>query len=146
MTELSAVTPLSTVTPPPRTTQILNPHAVLTGLIGVIVVVSIGMVIINLINMDIFTTVLSIVGLLCFVALLVAHLRGWRYSAHATVLAAILFTILGNPAELTTRQLSFTVFIPSVLAAMFLPWYWTVAAFAICALGVGAQTNFTGPL
>lgn len=129
-----------------RTAHILNPRTVLTGLIGLILVATIGLLVLSLAATDMFTVGVCAVGFLCFVALLVAHLRGWQYSAQTAILAAVLFTIVGNGPAITTRQLSFTVLIPAVLAAMFLPWYWTVASFVICLVGIGLQSSFTGPL
>jgi anti-anti-sigma regulatory factor len=136
----------STTPPGVRAAPMLNPQVVLTGLIATIIVATLGMLIIGLVGMDIRNIALSAVALIFFGGLLAAHLRGWRYSPHATVIAAVAFTIAGNPPSITMYQLSFTVLIPSVLAAMFLPWYWTVGAFLVCVGGVGAQTGFTGPL
>lgn len=137
---------LSTTPPASRTQHMLTPRAVLTGLIVVIIVATLGLLLVYLTTMSPFGISLSVVGLLLFAGLLAVHLHGWRYSPHATVVAAAVFTVVGNPADITTRQLSFTVLIPAMLAAMFLPWYWTIASFLICIAGIGVQSNFAGPL
>jgi anti-anti-sigma regulatory factor len=119
---------------------------VLSGLIGIILIVTVGQLMISISQSRPLDAGIAVAGLVCFSALLLAHVRGWRYSPHMTVIVAVLFTIVSNPADLTLRQVSFTVLIPSVLAAMFLSSYWTIGAFAVCVVGIGLQSGFAGPL
>lgn len=95
---------------------------------------------------DRIEVVLSVIGLLVFGALAYAHWRDWPWTPHAAVVATTVLAILGNPPEITRQGVSFTVLLPGVIAAMLLPWYWSVGAYMVCLAGIAAQTGGQGPL
>lgn len=85
-------------------------------------------------------------GMIVFGVVLLFHLYGWKWSQQALVILATIFTVVGNPADITLRQISFTVLAPVVLAAILLPWYWGISAYVVCMIGIAIQSGGQGPL
>ncbi|MFL5807704.1 MAG: STAS domain-containing protein [Roseiflexaceae bacterium] len=119
---------------------------ILTVLLSLILMITIVLLGLSVVRGETLYTWTAIAGIIIFGGLLAIHLRGWRWSAHTLVILATLFTIAGNPAELTQRHVSFTVLAPVVIAAILLPWYWGIGAFIVSMIGIAVQTGGQGPL
>jgi rsbT co-antagonist protein RsbR len=77
------------------------------------------------------------VGLVLTAGLLVAHLRGFRWTAQVAVCGMLVITLGALPPNpLQDNTYAFNVLTPVVLAAVLLPWYWSVGVFALCYGGI----------
>jgi rsbT co-antagonist protein RsbR len=121
-------------------------HRIVTVLLSLILIISVVLLGLSVVRGEALYMWMAIGGIVVFGGLLAIHLRGWRWSAHTLVLLATVFTIAGNPAELTQRHVSFTVLAPVVIAAILLPWYWGLGAFIVSMIGIALQTGGQGPL
>ncbi|HEY3232055.1 MAG TPA: STAS domain-containing protein [Roseiflexaceae bacterium] len=77
------------------------------------------------------------IGVLLLGALLAAHLRGFRWTAQVMVIGATLLILAFAPTDPAERDVfAFVLLSPTILAAVLLPWYWGVGAFAVCFTGL----------
>src|SRR4051794_4804144 len=75
-------------------------------------------------------------AILILSGLLIAHLRGWRWSGEALV-ACVLILIILAVGVTPVDQIFFTAaFVPMVVAAVLLPPRWTLITFALTLLGI----------
>jgi anti-anti-sigma regulatory factor len=73
---------------------------------------------------------------LVLIGILIAHLRGWRWSPEATAFS-VLVLIIFAASTVQMDQIFFTaLFIPMVVAAVLLSPIWTLVAFGLTLLGV----------
>ncbi|HEU5099200.1 MAG TPA: STAS domain-containing protein [Roseiflexaceae bacterium] len=73
---------------------------------------------------------------LVLIGILVAHVRGWRWSPEATAISVLVLTVIAA-STVQMDQIFFTVlFIPMVVAAVLLSPIWTLVVFGLTLLGV----------
>lgn len=79
-----------------------------------------------------FTTgsLVSILSLFVLGIILATHVMGWRYSAEALVLAAMVLTGISSSPELVRESAMISVLVPAVLAAILLSPFWILPIFA----------------
>src|SRR5690349_1614565 len=124
----------------------LSASKVLTGLLVILSVAAILATLVGLVQQSPLSMVApSIIGTLVIFILLMAHLRGWRWSAEATVILVTLIVIASVPPDAQQHDVYlFEALIPAILATVLLPWYWSAASFIVSLLGILAQTTASG--
>lgn len=79
-------------------------------------------------NFPLSTLVGTAVALAIFVALLLAHWKGWWPVRHVMVITVILVIVLAAPEPFLTQQISLSIFVPPVLGLMLGGWLWVIGS------------------
>jgi rsbT co-antagonist protein RsbR len=89
------------------------------------------------------TTVLvaGLTGMLAYIILLVAHLRGWRWSAEVAVISMTLGAIMGATPEYMQAGFFVTMLVPMVFTAVLLTPRWTLVIFGITVVGTALNVS-----
>ncbi|HEU4321758.1 MAG TPA: STAS domain-containing protein [Roseiflexaceae bacterium] len=89
----------------------------------------------NVFGRSMISAAVSVVLLL---AILVAHLRGWRWSAEAAVVITAAFTVIATTPNYLSNNVLLSPFIPTVIAAILLSPGWSMGVYAAILLGLAA--------
>jgi|HigsolmetaAR201D_1030396.scaffolds.fasta_scaffold09539_2 rsbT co-antagonist protein RsbR len=108
-----------------------------TVLLSLSVVAVLLLIVMAVINNQTQYLIIDIVGLALTCGLLIAHLNNFRWSGQVFVVGVLIITLGGIPQD-PSQQLTyaFNVLTPVVLAAVLLPWYWSIAVFLVCYIGM----------
>jgi len=120
----------------------MTPFRVLTVLLGLLVESSLLALAVAAIAQNWLDVAINGIGFMTVLAVLVAHLRGSRWSAQTTVILVTLVVIASIPSD-PQQQLSYlyNALIPAVLALVLLPWYWPAGSFLVCVVGILALSD-----
>jgi hypothetical protein len=109
----------------------MSTHRITTILLAFSVLAVTILTVLALINQNWNYVSLDLAGLLLTISLFIAHLKGFKWSVHCTVIGMTLISLsMSNIPELD-KVLGFNVLTPVVLAAVLLPWYWSIGVFTI---------------
>jgi rsbT co-antagonist protein RsbR len=96
---------------------------------------------------DLSLIVTSIIAVVSLSAILVAHIRGWRWSAEATVICVMLLTHTAATPDYLRDNYYLPILVPPVVAAALLSPVWALASFGVMAVAAIVTTWFsTGSL
>jgi anti-anti-sigma regulatory factor len=128
----------------------MNTHRITTTLLSISAAAVAILMIMAMIRQQWDFVATDAVGLLLVCGLLVAHLRGFRWTAQIAVFGITLITLATLPSTPPQdASYSFNLLTPVVLAAVLLPWYWSIVTFAICYAGMaviwGGQGTIFSP-
>jgi rsbT co-antagonist protein RsbR len=123
----------------------MTPFRVLTALLGLLVGVTLLSIGLSVAQLQWALAGIYLVVLAIFCALLWAHLRGWRWSAHITVALSVLVLIASVPPDPARYDVYiFEALIPAILSMILLPWTWVAGSFIVCFLGILVQISGRG--
>jgi rsbT co-antagonist protein RsbR len=118
----------------------MTPFRVLTTLLALLTIVGLIAIGIAVAQRSLPDIAINGAGTIVILGILIAHLRGWRWSAHATLALLTLVITLSIPEDPQQHQLYLVnTLVPAILAIVLLPWYWSAGAFLISLIGILAQ-------
>src|SRR4029450_9690997 len=120
----------------------MTPYRVLTALLALLVSASIIALGIAIAAQNLIDIAINAGGFVAVLVLLIAHRRGWRWSAQATVILTTLIIVSSVPSDPRQQQLYLiNALIPATLALVLLPWYWSFGSFLVSFVGILAQAD-----
>src|SRR5262249_21033280 len=125
----------------------MSTRRIVTVLLGMGVVTLLALLVVALVNGKVLYALqdLIVAGLLG--GLLAAHLRGFRWAAEVLVVLTTLLVVAVAPSNPTEyASFAFTVLTPVILAAVLLPWYWSLGAFLVTLIGLAVRWGGQGLL
>jgi anti-anti-sigma regulatory factor len=122
----------------------MTPYRVLTALLSLLVAAALLALGIAIVAQDQFSMAIDAVGFITVLAVLIAHLRRWRWSAHATIVLVTLIVVASVPDDARQRVgYLYNALIPAILALVLLPWYWSAGSFLVGFVGILATIGLS---
>jgi rsbT co-antagonist protein RsbR len=122
----------------------MNTHRITAALLGLSVVAVSILTILAAVKQDWTNVFIDLAGLLLTISLLIAHVKGFKWSAQLTVIGMTIITIGGVPYASDLNTFGFNILTPVVLAAVLLPWYWSIGIFIFSYTCLAVFLNFEG--
>ncbi|GAB4210487.1 MAG: STAS domain-containing protein [Roseiflexaceae bacterium] len=107
-------------------------------LLAVLAVISFAQAAVTAAGTGVFgrSAITSTVSLVLILGVLLAHLRGWRWSAEAAVLITTVLTVISTTPGYLSGNLLLSPFIPTVIATIVLSPVWAMGVYTAIMLGL----------
>jgi anti-anti-sigma regulatory factor len=121
--------------------NLMTRYRVTLTLLVLLLVAAVVSALLSLIAGEVLAFAYELIATLVLIGILVAHLRGWRWSPEVTAFSVLVLIIFGA-STVQMGQIFFTaLFIPMVVAAVLLSPIWTLVVFGLTLLGVVASVG-----